>query len=372
LLEYCQRPATPRGLSSQPSSQPVSAMPRHERDTRSRSRRRRSRSRGGSRRRRDEEDEADEDAYIVEILAGKHQDPLPTYQIVVDEKGEQRSLPHVCAKHGDGYAIRVVNNTQRHIACAVRVDGENALLRDGSLIVAPGDRRELPGYLVSKNFVGLEYVKEYRDFRFGKPNVIEAPGPQGRESAPAPEVYAGYGAVLCDVYEAVLDEEVDSDQELRGQSSFYRGSGINGSFEERKIPEGKKSHLLYSSVTVQGPRSTIANTTRGRWWVRGTRLLRSLEVRYREAHSLMLLGVDPRDLGLVSIKEEDGGHTKLEDYEKKEEKDSKEEDSKDGILLPSGTIDVCDLTANEDATNDQGVWSTQQAPAIAAPVGTGA
>ena len=56
--------------------------------------------------------------------------------------------------------IRVTNSSRRHIACAVTVDGENALLKDGSLIVAPNDARELQGYLVSKNFVGKEYVKE--------------------------------------------------------------------------------------------------------------------------------------------------------------------------------------------------------------------
>lgn len=70
--------------------------------------------------------------------------------------------------------IRVTNSSRRHIACAVTVDGENALLKDGSLIVAPNDARELQGYLVSKNFVGKEYVKEYRDFIFGTPKVIES------------------------------------------------------------------------------------------------------------------------------------------------------------------------------------------------------
>lgn len=348
----------------------------HERDRKSRSR--------GRRRRRQEQEprEADggaaadnaEDPYAVEILQGRHQDPLPVYHIVVGENEQQQSVAHVCARPSDGYAIRVSNNTQRHIACAVRVDGENALLRDGSLIVAPGDRRELPGYLVSKNFVGREYVKEYRDFRFGKPNVIEAPGPSQHATAASPEVYTGYGIVTCEVYEAVLDEEVDSDQELRGQSTFYRGSGLNGSFEERQIPEGKKSHLLYSSVTVQGPRSSIANTTRGRWWVRGTRLLRSLEVRYREAHSLMLLGVDPRDLGLVDAKEEDDGmgRAKTEDGEaKKEEKDGKFEDSKDG-LRPPGRVDICDLTCDDGDASGHGAWSTQEAPICADPVDIGA
>merc|ERR1719401_2330559 len=85
----------------------------------------------------------------------------------------ERVVPHICALPGEGYVVRVTNASGRHIACSVTIDGENALLRDGSLIVAPRDSRELPGFLVSKNFVGREYVKEYRDFRFGKPRVVE-------------------------------------------------------------------------------------------------------------------------------------------------------------------------------------------------------
>merc|ERR1712032_962775 len=101
------------------------------------------------------------------------------------------------------------------------------------------------------------------------------------------------------------------------------------------FPRGRKKHFLYSSVTVQGSRSSMANSTRGRWWVRGTRKLETLEVRYREAHSLMLLGVNPKALGVARCKEEDddaaGAMKKEDDEEKKEEED---EDEKKKLFMP--------------------------------------
>lgn len=254
----------------------------------------------------------------------------------------------MCSKPGEAYVIRVTNSSRRHIACAVTVDGENALLKDGSLIVAPKDARELQGYLVSKNFIGKEYVKEYRDFLFSTPKVIEA---QKGDESEIP--YTTYGRIVCEVYEAVLDEEVDSDQELRGQTTHYRGAGLHGSSEQRVVPEGKRKHFMYSAVTVQGARSTIANSTRGRWWVRGQRKIRTLELRYRELHTLMLLGVDRKRLGVQE--EQDDSVVK---YEKKEEED--EEKPK---INPDGTIETCDLTDDTAA-----VWTTEQAAEKAQPV----
>jgi len=280
------------------------------------------------------------------------------YDLLVDEDGAERVVPHVCSNPAEGYTLRMTNHSRRHIACAVTVDGENALLRDGSLIVAPGDSRKLPGFLISKNFVGKEYVKEYRDFVFGKPKVIENDSAVGSGDVP----YTTYGSIRCAVFEAVLDEEVDSDQELRGQTTFYRGAGLHGSFDERLIPEGKKKHFLYSSVTVQGPRSSIANSTRGRWWVRGRRRLRDLEVRYREAHSLMLLGVDPRVLGLANCKEEDAEEVKREAEDgraKKEEGPGGGPQQEEGRREPgTSSIEVCDLTADE-AGGSRESWTVQ-------------
>jgi len=284
------------------------------------------------------------------------------YHLPIEEDEGEKTVPHVCTIPDASYVIRVRNGSQRHIACSVTVDGENALLKDGSLIVSPGDCRELPGYLVSKNFVGKQYVKEYRSFVFGKPKVVEA------SSAAVEDVpYTTYGCIKCDVFEAVLDEEVDSDQELRGQTTFYRGAGLHGTFDERVIPEGKKKHFLYSAVTVQGARSSIANSTSGRWWVRGTRQLCSLEVRYREAHSLMLLGVDPRALGVASSMDEESADVKAEckDEAKKEEEDSTDESEKKVSASGSntGVVQVCDLTSDDTCT-----WNSE-APRHAEPVG---
>eukprot|EP00929_Paragymnodinium_shiwhaense_P062030 TRINITY_DN30974_c0_g1_i1.p1 TRINITY_DN30974_c0_g1~~TRINITY_DN30974_c0_g1_i1.p1 ORF type:complete len:356 (-),score=82.88 TRINITY_DN30974_c0_g1_i1:291-1358(-) len=335
---------------------------REERRSRSRrDRRRRSsseRSRSRSRRPRDEE------LYAVDLLPGKRRSPYSKFDIVVgedDSAGEPRSIQHVCARPEEGYVIRVSNRSRRHIACAVAVDGENALLKDGSLIVAPDDSRELPGFLVSKNFIGNEYVKEYRDFKFGKPKVVEAPA-AGGQAAVAPGEFKSYGAVTCEVYEAVLDEEVSVDQQLHGQTTHYRGAGLHGSNEERKIPEGKKTHLMYSSVTVHGGRSSIMNSTAGRWWVRGKNKIRSLEVRYREPHSLMLLGVEPTKLGLAVSRCKDEDSAKKEDWDGKDEK--KEE--KEG-LGKAGVISVCDLTADDEG---EGNWSIHERPAQAEPVDT--
>jgi len=291
----------------------------------------------------------------LQVLGGRRQEPWPTFDLA-DETGE-KVIPHVCAKPEEAYLIKVTNSSQRHIACAVTVDGENALLKDGSLIVAPGDARELPGFLVSKNFIGKEYVKEYRNFTFGKPTVVES-----NAAGPAePEInYTSYGRIVCEVFEAVLDEEIDSDQELRGQSTHYRGAGLNGSFEDRKVPEGKKKHFIYSSVTIQGARSSISNSTRGRWWVRGDRRIRTLEVRYREPHALMLLGVDHRSLGVTQCKDEarDG----LKDEKKEEEA---EEKCKFGDRLDD-KIETCDLTEEDGGVAP--VWTVEEAPPRAQPV----
>lgn len=314
---------------------------------RSRSRRRRASQRSRSRGAR-KEDQGDEVQYSIDLLPGRRQDPYPTFDLLVSESDDaQQVVPHVCSRPGEAYVIRVTNSSRRHIACAVTVDGENALLKDGSLIVAPRDARELQGYLVSKNFVGKEYVKEYRDFIFSTPKVIEA-----TKGADDGIPYTTYGRICCEVYEAELDEEVDSDQELRGQTTHYRGAGLHGSNDQRVVPEGKKKHFMYSAVTVQGQRSTIANSTRGRWWVRGPRKLRTLELRYRELHTLMLMGVDRKRLGLKE--EQDDSAVK---YEKKEEEEEKPKVDADG------KIESCDLTDEQTA-----VWTTETAPEKVQPV----
>lgn len=267
-----------------------------------------------------------------------------------------RVVPHACATEGCGYIIRVMNSSKRHIACNITVDGENALLQDGSLIVAPGATRELPGYLVSKNFVGKRYVKEYRAFRFGRPKVIEFDD----KACPSMynESYTTYGTILAKVFEAVVDEVIDSDTELEGQQSFFRGAGLNGGVEERRVPEGKTKHFLYSSVTVQGPRRSLANSTKGRWWVRGSRLLDTLEVRYREPHSLMVLGVSAEAVGIVRPKEE---RPKMEPCCKKEEKYEHMQSKSEMHAM----VEMCDLTHDdvEDA-----IWSVFPAPAMAIPI----
>ena len=88
----------------------------------------------------------------MDIIPGRDMDPWPVFVI----ETEDESASYVVARPGEEYLIRVSNHSRSHVACAVSVDGENALLKDGSLIVAPGDCRELPGFLVSKNFVGKE------------------------------------------------------------------------------------------------------------------------------------------------------------------------------------------------------------------------
>lgn len=300
--------------------------------------------------------------YFLELLRGKHGEPFPMFDIEVPvdvpSEGletaelERRVVPHVCTSEGEGYYIRVSNHSRKHIACHVTVDGENALLKEGSLIVAPRDTRELPGFLVSKNFLGKEYVKEYRSFRFSRPRVVEASG-IAAAAAPVAEEYKMYGKIVCEVYEAVLDEEVESDQELHGQSTHYRGVGLNGDFDNRTIVEGKKTHLVYSSVTAQGPRAATSNSTRGRWWIRGSKWLRTLEVRYREPHSLMLLGVRPQALGIQVCKEETG-------FVKGEGKKEEEEDEDKLDKLPggvgSGFVECCDLTAGDA----DGAWSVEK------------
>lgn len=319
----------------------------------------RSRSRG-------DDEPIDESTYTLQVLPGRHQEALATHNIVVDDGDEgKRAVPHVCSRAGEAYVIRVSNNSRRHVACSIAVDGENALLKDGSLIVAPGDARELPGFLVSKNFVGKEYIKEYRDFVFGKPTVVEAPA-RGQEPAEDELAYKTYGGITCDVFEAVLDEELDSDQELRGQTTFYRGAGLNGSFDKRRVPEGKKKHFLYSAVTEQGARSSISNSTRGRWWVRGQRKLRTLEVRYRESHSLMLLGVDAKALGIKHCKDEDLKKEEVKDELDSFKKEEIEDKKPDGPADP-GLVEMCDLT-EEGAEGGAGVWTVGRRPEQAPPV----
>eukprot|EP00927_Polykrikos_kofoidii_P040922 TRINITY_DN34889_c0_g1_i1.p1 TRINITY_DN34889_c0_g1~~TRINITY_DN34889_c0_g1_i1.p1 ORF type:complete len:369 (-),score=56.56 TRINITY_DN34889_c0_g1_i1:69-1175(-) len=310
-----------------------------------------------------------DELYELHLLSNVHRQPLFVHHVPVKDGNDvdagPRLVPHVCSMPGEGYVIRVTNRSRHHIACAIAVDGENALLREGSLIVAPNDSRELPGFLVSKNFVGKEYVKEYRDFRFSKPRVVEAVSRTDPQ-----ESISSYGLVTCDVFNAVLDEEVSDDQELRGQSTFFRGAGLNGSFEDRRIVEGKKTHLLYSSVTAQGPRSAISNSTRGRWWVRGAERLQRLEVRYREEHSLMLLGVHPKELGLVKNEMYDfGGSTakKEEDWDGKDEKEEKfADDQPSGHGVLAGVMELCNLDSDDE--NGRGRWSQREAPDRAEPV----
>merc|ERR1719223_1011589 len=122
-------------------------------------------------------------------------DPWPQFQV---EEGDQVTR-YVVARPGEEYLVRVTNNSRRHVACAVTIDGENALLKDGSLIVAPGECRELPGFLVSKNFIGKDYVKEYKNFLFSKPKIVDS----GDGGAPSEETYSSYGCIQCDVYQAV-------------------------------------------------------------------------------------------------------------------------------------------------------------------------
>lgn len=294
---------------------------------------------------------AGDEPYTVDLIPGRDLDAFPRF--VVEADGE--SMPYVVAKPGEEYLIRVSNHSRSHVACAVAVDGENALLRDGSLIVAPGDCRELPGFLVSKNFVGKEYVKEYKNFLFSKPKIVE----KGDSADPGEAAYSGYGRITCDIFEAVCDEEADSEEEMHGQSTHYRGAGLHGSFDDRVVPEGKKSHLVYSAVTAQGSRQHIANSVRGRWWVRGRRKLRSLELRYREAHSLLLLGVEANKLGLLPVKDEDS----KDGIAKSESEDEKKEEKKCRTERPfPSKIDCCDLTAEDEN------WTQEEPPPQAAAV----
>jgi hypothetical protein len=88
---------------------------------------------------------------------------------------------------------------------------------------------------------------------FAKPKVVE----KGDGADPGEAAYSTYGRITCEVYKAVCYEEADSEEEMHGQSTHYRGSGLHGSFEDRVVPERKKSHLLYSAVTAQGSRQHI-------------------------------------------------------------------------------------------------------------------
>lgn len=249
---------------------------------------------------------------------------------------------------------------------------------------------KLPGFLVSKNFVGREYVKEYRNFVFGKPKVVDTEEykkekeKRKRDAAPGSseaadrEDYKDFGRITCEVYKAELDEEVSSDEDMRGQVSHYR-QGLHGSGNDnRLIPEGKKTHMVFSSVTVSGARSSISNSTRGRWWVRSNLLLETLEVRYRETHSLMLLGVDPNELGVKSsssrVKKEE---VKKEEFQKvdikqegvKRETKCEMKEEKAEIIddLPRDRrLQVCDLTLS-DEEEVTALWTTAErhdAPAV--------
>jgi len=321
---------------------------RRDKDKKKEKRGRRSRSRSSQESARS----ADGEKYKVDIIPGRDMDPWPQFQI---EEGDQVTR-YVVARPGEEYLVRVTNNSRRHVACAVTIDGENALLKDGSLIVAPGDCRELPGFLVSKNFIGKEYVKEYKNFLFSKPKVVE----KGDTAAPDEGVFSTYGRIVCQVFEAVCDEEADSDEEMHGQSTHYRGAGLHGSFDDRIVPEGKKSHLVYSAVTAQGSRQNIANSVRGRWWVRGTKKHTTLELRYREAHSLMLLGIPAHELGIVPVKDEAN-----KDELKSESEDEKKEDKKDLPRPFSDTIHCCDLTDGDET------WTKEKPPPQAGAVELG-
>lgn len=331
-------------------------MPRRRSRSRKRSRERKKRSR---RSRSNSSEDASEDRdkmYTIELIPGRDMEAWPIFH--VEEKDEVMS--YVVARPGEEYLIRVSNKSRKHIACAVTVDGENALLKDGSLIVAPGDCRELPGFLVSKNFTGKQYVKEYKNFLFAKPKVVEKDETSQARVAEGEKAYSGYGRVVCQVYEAVCDEEADSDEEMHGQSTHYRGAGLNGSFDDRVIPEGKKTHLVYSAVTAQGSRQHIANSVRGRWWVRGERKIMALELRYREAHSLMLLGVSPSALGIAQVKNED-----TKDEFKSESEDEKKEDKHKFSDRHFSKIQCCDLTEEAET------WTEQQPPPQASAVEIG-
>merc|ERR1712048_1271191 len=100
------------------------------------------------------------------------------------------------------------------------------------------------------------------------------------------------------------------------------------------------------------------------------------EIRYREAHSLMLQGVDPRDLGLVSrCKDENRDNDRKllkkeedDDSDGKEEKEEKMEEDEHIKLPNTGLVDVCDLTAGDD---ECGTWTTLEAAPRAEPVDIG-
>ncbi|CAK9013260.1 unnamed protein product [Durusdinium trenchii] len=190
------------------------------------------------------EDDVGDAPYRLDLLPGRRQDPYPTFDLLVEEDGKEDGkevVPHVCSKPGEAYVIRVTNSSRRHIACAVTVDGENALLKDGSLIVAPKDARELQGYLVSKNFIGKEYVKEYRDFLFSTPKVIEA---QKGDESEIP--YTTYGRIVCEVYEAVLDEEVRALPRSRAARQLRAARGAGGAARQlrsRDVDRGESKGL---------------------------------------------------------------------------------------------------------------------------------
>lgn len=73
------------------------------------------------------------------------------------------------------------------------------------------DRRRLQGFVVAKKYVGSSYVKEYRDFIFGKPLVSEGPlsdtaGQNRRQRAgggggQGPTTYTDFGRILVEVYD---------------------------------------------------------------------------------------------------------------------------------------------------------------------------
>lgn len=315
---------------------------------RSRSRRRTADRKRGRHRDRSSSQDNEGEPYTVELIPSRDAEPWPIFHLTDGDE----VAPHVVSRPGEEYLIRVSNNSRSHIACAVTVDGENALLKDGSLIVAPGDCRELPGFLVSKNFIGKEYVKEYKKFLFAKPKIVE----KGDGADPGESTYSTYGSIVCKIFKAVCDEEADSEEEMHGQSTHYRGSGLHGSFNDRVVPEGKKSHLVYSAVTQQGSTQHISNSVKGRWWVRGERHLTTVDVRYKEAHSLLLLGVSASDLGIVPVKNEMKGDAKSES------EDEKKEEKKLEMDRPfSSTIHCCDLTAADEA------WTQEEkelAPAV--------
>ena len=70
-------------------------------------------------------------------LATKGGEDYPTQP---KEPGSSELVPYVCSRPGRAYTLRLKNRTREHVACTITVDGRNAILEDGDLIVAPKDK----------------------------------------------------------------------------------------------------------------------------------------------------------------------------------------------------------------------------------------